>query len=91
MTGQIHGPKPPEATLEGHRRCLDAGWGLEVLLGLLHRASSQCKTLLPPKEGECDHVFPQPDPQEGAQIPQTAEKPTGTLSTSRNQPERVRP
>lgn len=28
---------------------------LDVLTGLLHRASSQCNTLLPPKEGECAH------------------------------------
>lgn len=77
--------EPPGATLEGHggsRR----GWGLEVLLGLLHRASSQCKTLLPPREGECDHVFLSLTPR-NEPSPSNSRKPTGKLSTSRNKPE----
>lgn len=35
---------------------------LEVLTGLLHRAASQCNTLLPPSEGESAHH--QCDPRE---------------------------
>lgn len=48
--------EPLGVTLEVHGGSW-CEWGLEVLMGLLHRASSKCNTLLPPKEGECDHVF----------------------------------
>lgn len=54
-TGQIQGPSLWEWHFRGTEGP-DAG-GLEVLMGLLHRASSQWNTLLLPKEGECDHVF----------------------------------
>lgn len=46
----------PSVTLQVHGGSW-CGKGLQVLMGLLHRVSSRCNTLLPPKEGECDHVL----------------------------------
>lgn len=55
LTGQIQGPSLWQ-WLQVHGGSW-RGWRLEVLMGLLHRASSRCITLLPPKEGEYDHVL----------------------------------
>lgn len=77
--------EPLGVTLQGYGWSW-CGWGLEVLMGPLHRASSQCNTLLPPKEGECDHVFISLTPGREPN-PSYSHKPTEKLKTPRNKPE----
>lgn len=77
--------EPLGVTFQGHEGS-GCGWGLKVLMGLQHRASSQCNTLLPPK-GECDHVFISLTP--GSESNPYSQKPTANLKISRHKPGRA--